>query len=75
MYKNLVYYNERNNEKVMDEKSSSDANNVTAYTFSHMSNTKRENANTIFTSHNLDKLDNLAEVLKDTTINNIGYYA
>ena len=58
----------------MEEKSISDANNITAYTFSHTFNTQRDNTNTIFTSEKLDKPDNLADALKDLTINNTGYY-
>ena len=40
------------------------ANNVTGDTFSHTSNTQRENANTIFTSKKLDQLDELADAVK-----------
>ena len=65
MYKTLTDYNDRNNEpllndnireaisKVIEEESISDTNNVTVDTFSHTSNTQRQNANTIFTSENL----------------------
>ena len=71
MNKNINDYNDHNNEalsndnileeinKSMKEESISDANNVTVVNFSHMSNTQRENANEIFTSEKLDKLDNL----------------
>ena len=58
----------------MEEESISDANNVTADTFSHTPNTKRDNANAIFTSDKLDKLDNMANTLKYLTINDAGYY-
>ena len=51
-----------------------DAHNVTADNFSQMSNTLRENANAILTSEKLDKSDELAETLKDLTINNAEYY-
>ena len=53
----------------MEEESISDANNVTTDTFSHISNTQRVNANAIFTSEKLDKLDELADKLKYLTIN------
>ena len=49
----------------MEEESIPDVNNVTADTFSHTYNTQRDNANAIFTSDNLDKLDELADALKD----------
>ena len=86
MFNTLTDYNDRNNvplsnkkireavHKFMDEESISDANNVTADTFSHTSNTQRENANTIFTSDKLDKSDELADTLKDLTINDAEYY-
>ena len=45
----------------MDEESISDANNVTSDTFSHTPNTQRENANAIFTSEKLNKLDDLED--------------
>ena len=38
--------------KVIEEESIADANNVTADTFSHVSNTKRENSNTIIKVRN-----------------------
>ena len=53
----------------MEEESISDSNNVTEDTFSHTSNTQRENLNAIFTSEKLDKLDNLTDMLKDLAIN------
>ena len=59
----------------MDEESISDANNVTADIFSHTSNTQRDNANAILKSENQDKLEKLAEMLLDLTINNAEYYA
>ena len=52
----------------------SDTHNVTVDTFSNTSNTQRENANTIFTSEKLYKSGDLAETLKDLTINNPEYY-
>ena len=65
----LTDYNERNNgpllnkkiqeavHKVMDKESILDTNNVPADTFSHTSNTQRDNANVVFRSEKLDKLD------------------
>ena len=50
-------------------KSITDANNVTADTFSHASSTQREDANKIFTSENLDKLDKIVDSVKNLTIN------
>ena len=79
IYKTLDNYNDLNDaplsndnireaiHKVIEEES--DANNVTVDTFSHTSNTQRENTNTIFTSEKLDKLDKLSEMLNDLTIN------
>ena len=58
----------------MEEESISDVNNVTMDTFSHTPNTQRENANVIFTSEKLDKSDDLADTLKDLTINDSKYY-
>ena len=58
----------------MDKDSISVANNLSADTFGCTSDTKRENANAIFTIDKLDKLDNLADALKDLTINNSKYY-
>ena len=52
----------------------SDANNVTADTFSHTSNTQRENSNALFKSENLDKADELEDALKDLTIKDAKYY-
>ena len=52
----------------------SDDNNVTADTFSHISNTQRENANAIFTSTKIDKSDVMSDTLKDLTINEAGCY-
>ena len=53
----------------MDEESILDANNVTADTFSHTSNTQRENATALFTSEKLDTSVDLADMLKHLTIN------
>ena len=58
----------------MKEESVLDANNVTADTFYHTSNTQRDNANSIFTSEKLVKSDKMADTLKDLTINDAKYY-
>ena len=60
--------------KASEEESIADANNVTADTFSHSSNTQRKNANAIFTSKKLDKSDELVDALKKLTSNNAKYY-
>ena len=60
--------------KFIEKESILDANNVTVDTFSHVYNTRRENANTICTSEKLDKLDYMADALKDLTINDTKYY-
>ena len=49
-----------------------DSNNVAAYTFSNVSNTQRENANTTITTENLYKSDELVDAVKNrrsTTLN------
>ena len=51
-----------------------DSQNVTAYTFSHTSNTQRDDSNVILTSKKLDKSDELADAVKDLTINDAKYY-
>ena len=43
-------------------------------TFSHASNTWRENTNDIFTSGKLDKSDDLVDAVNIVTINNAKYY-
>ena len=58
----------------MEEALITDANNVTADTFCHTPNTQRENANIIFTSENLDKLDELADALKYLIIRGAEFY-
>ena len=58
----------------MEEVSITDANDVTADTFSHASSAQRENSNAIFTSENLEKLDELVDSVKNLTINNAEYY-
>ena len=82
----LTDYNDRNNtplsnanileavRKFMEQESIEDSKNVTADKFSHVSNTQRENANTIFTSEKLDKLDELVDAIKKLTINDAEYY-
>ena len=54
----------------MEEESITDANNATADTFSHASNTQRENANVSYKNQNLDKSDKLVNAVKKLTINN-----
>ena len=51
-----------------------DVNNVTTDTFSHTSNTQKENANTILTSEKLDKSDELVNAVNNLTINDNEYY-
>ena len=58
----------------MEEESIADDNTVNADTFSHTSNTKIDNSNTIITSEKLDKSDELVDAVKDLTINNAKYY-
>ena len=48
---------------------------MTADTFSHTPNTQRNNTKAVFTSEKLDKLRELSDALKDSTINNAKYYA
>ena len=43
-------------------------------TFSHTYNTQRDNANAVLTNEKLDKSGDLAEMLKDLTINDVEYY-
>ena len=82
----LTDYNDRNNTplsnqkiretmvKAVEQESILDVNNVTADTFSHTSNTQRQNSNTIFTSEKLDKSDDLEDALQYLTINDAKYY-
>ena len=58
----------------MEWESISVANNVTADTFNHTPNTQIENANKIFTSEKLDKLDDMEDALNDLTIIDAQYY-
>ena len=51
-----------------------DVNKVTADTFSHASNTLRENTNGTFKSEKLDKSDKLVDAVKNLTINEAAYY-
>ena len=80
-FKTLTDYNDRNNtplpntnireaiRKFIKEELIADSNNVTVDTFSHASNTQRENENAIFTSEKLDKLNGLVDAVKELTIN------
>ena len=86
MFNTITCYNDCNNillsnenireaiRKVIEKESISDTNNVTAETFSHTSNTKRENVNAIFTNEKLYKSDDLAYLLEDLIINDAKYY-
>ena len=58
----------------MEEESITNANNITADTFSHVTSAYRENANTIFTSENIYKYDELVNSVKNLTINDTKYY-
>ena len=58
----------------MEEESITGANNATADTFSHASNTQRENANVSYKNQNLDKSDKLVNAVKKLTINDAKYY-
>ena len=44
------------------------------HTFSHATTAQRENANAIFTSENLDKLEELVDALKNLKINDTKFY-
>ena len=86
MFNTLTDYNDHNNtplsnanilesiRKVIEEESIVDANNVTTDTFSHASNSKREDAHAIFTSENLDKFTELIDTVNNLTINTTKYY-
>ena len=86
MFKNLTDYNDRNNTslsndniweailKVIEEESIADSNNITVDTFNTTPNTQRYIENAIFTSEKLDKLDELADAVKDLTTNDTEYY-
>ena len=50
-----------------------DANNVTADTFSHASSLQRENSNGIFTIEKLKKLNKPVNAINNLTINDSGY--
>ena len=56
-----------------EEESITDSNNITAAEFSHVSISQRKNADVIFTSEKLHKLDNLVDAINNLTINNAGY--
>ena len=58
----------------MEEKSIMETNNIIVDTFRHASSSQRENANTIFTSEKLDKLDKLVDTVKSLRINDTKYY-
>ena len=50
-----------------------DANNVNTDGFSHASSSKRENTDAILTSENLDKSDELVNVINDLKMNDSRY--
>ena len=56
-----------------EEESTTDNINVTSDAFSHASSSLRENTDVIFTSDNLDKLNELVEAINNLKINNAGY--
>ena len=56
-----------------EEKSITDANNVTDDTFSHASSSQIENADVIFTSEKLDKSDELLNAINKLTTNEAVY--
>ena len=58
----------------MEDKLIADANNVTSDTFSHASNTQREDENAIFTSEKIDKSDKLVDAVNNLTIDDAKYY-
>ena len=58
----------------MEEESIEDANNITADTFSHVSNTQKENANTIFISEKINKSNKMVDAVNNLTINDAIYY-
>ena len=82
----LTDYNDHNNtplsnakireslRKVIEEESIVGANNLITDTFSHVSNTQRENSIVIFTSEKLDKSYELVDAVNNFTINDIKYY-
>ena len=86
MCNSLTDYNDRNNTplfnaniweeicKVMEEESITDAKNVTADKFRHVSSAQRENENTIFTIKKLDISDKLVDAVKNLKINDTEYY-
>ena len=51
-----------------------DASNITEDTSTHAFSAQRENANTIFTSENIEKSNKLLDEVKNLTINNAKYY-
>ena len=58
----------------MEEESIARANNITADTFNHASNTQRDNTKTIIKSEKVDKSDDMVDAVKNVTINNDEYY-
>ena len=56
-----------------EEEEITDANNVTADTFSLASISHREKPNIIFASENIENLDKLVDTVANTTTSNVGY--
>ena len=53
-----------------EEESIMDANSINDDTFSHVSSSQRENADAIFTSEKLEKLDKLVDAITNLKRNN-----
>ena len=60
--------------KIMEEESIADANDVTADTLSHISNTQRDDTKAVFPREKLDESDDLLDALNYLTINDAEYY-
>ena len=58
----------------MEQELTTDANNVTVDTFTRACNAHRENSRTIFTSEDIDKLDELVDAVNKLKINDAKYY-
>ena len=56
-----------------EEEAITDANNDTADTCRHASNSHRENSNAVFTSGKIEKSNNLVNAVNNMAINDVGY--
>ena len=56
-----------------EEEAITDANNNTADTCRHVSNSHRENSNAVFTSGKIEKSNNLVNAVNNMAINDVGY--